>query len=349
MEGPARSRPAATRQRRSPGPASWVTRSHVRLWLAAVAAAILVFTTLYWLIEGWSAWDGLYMTIITLTTVGFREVHELDNAGRAVTMAASLSGAALIFGGVGIMAETLLSEIGSGHRERRRMERTIADLHDHLIVCGYGRVGSTVARQLRETGRSVVVIDILADSIERARHDGYLVVEGDATEDATLRAAGVDRARALVTTTDSDANNVYVVLSSRAINPALYIVGRANTPSAEPKLTQAGADRVVSPYTMAGRRIAELAVRPALVDFIDAALSPNSLTFALEADRVDAGGPFDGRTVGELRDRGIFVLAVVRGPGEYDDHPPADRRLGAGDELILSAPSVTLREFTGED
>lgn len=349
MHGSARSRPTGVRQRRSAQSTSWVTGSHIRLWLAAVAIAIVAFTALYAFIEHWSVWDGLYMTIITLTTVGFREVHDLDDAGRTVTMAASLAGAALIFGGVGIMAETLLSEIGSGRRERRRMNQTISDLRDHYIVCGFGRVGTTVARQLRDTGRPVVVIDILADSIERARHDGHLVVEGDATEDGTLRAAGVDRARALVATTDSDANNVYVVLSSRAINGGLYIVGRANTPSAEPKLTQAGADRAVSPYTMAGRRIAELAVRPALVDFIDAALSPNRPTFSLEARRVEAGGPFDGRTVGDLMGRGIFVLAVVRGPGEYDDHPPADRRLGAGDELILSASSATLRELTGDD
>jgi len=304
---------------------------------------------LYTVVERWPAGDALYMTVITLTTVGFREVHELDGAGRIVTIVASVAGVALVFGGVGIMAETLLSEIGSGRRERRRMQRAISDLRDHYIVCGYGRVGSTVARQLRDTGRSVVVIDILADSVERARRDGYMVVEGDATEDATLRAAGVERARALVTTTDSDADNVYVVLSARAINESLFLVGRANTPSAEPKLQQAGANRVVSPYTMAGRRIAELAVRPALVDFIDAALSPTPLTFALEEDRVDAGGPFDGRTVGDLLERGIFVLAVVRAPGEYDDHPPVDRRLVAGDKLILSASASTLRAFTGDD
>jgi voltage-gated potassium channel len=318
------------------------------MWVAAVLVSIALVTAAYAALEGWPLFDALYMAVITLTTVGFREVHPLDESGRIITMVASAAGVALIFGGVGIMAETLLTDLASGRRERKRMQDRIDRLQGHYVVCGYGRVGSTVTRLLVEAGRTVVVMDINADSIERARAEGHLVVEGDATNDDTLRAAGIERARGLVASIDSDANNVYVVLSARSLSPGLFIVGRANGPAAEAKLLQAGADRIVSPYTMAGRRIAELATRPAVVDFIDAALSPAHLTFTIEHRRVDAGGPLDGRTIGELAEQGVFTLAIVRGKGSYDAHPPAERRLMPDEELILSASAETLHRLVGE-
>lgn len=229
------------------------------------------------------------------------------------------------------------------------MQELIERMNGHYIVCGFGRVGSTVARELKVSGRGVVVVDILPESVERAKTDGYLVVEGDATTEATLLAAGVERAAGLVATIDEDVYNVYVVLSARTLNAGLFIVGRANAPAAEARLKRAGADRVVSPYTMAGHRIAELAVRPAVSDYIDAALSRAHLSFSIEEYRVVSGGPLDGTHVGDLLERGIFTLAVVRGPGEYDAHPPPERRLQAGEELILSGSSDTIRTLVAPD
>ncbi len=324
-----------------------ISRVHVRAWLVAVVAAIITFTILFEAIEGWSFSDALYMTVITLTTVGYGEVRILDENGRVVAMVAAVVGTALLFGGVGIMAEVVLAEIGSGRRERRKMQEQISALSDHYVVCGYGRVGSTVAAELRESGRSVVIVDVLAESVERARDDGYLVVEGDATDEATLLAAGIGQATGLVATIDEDAYNVYVVLSARVLNRQLFIVGRANAPIAEARLKRAGANRIVSPYTMAGHRIAELAIRPAVSDYIDAALSRAHLSFSIEEYRVTDGGPLDGTSVGDLLERGIFTLAIVRGPGEYDANPPADRRLQAGEELILSGPRDALRTLLG--
>jgi len=318
--------------------------SHVRLWLAAVLA-ISVIGTVGYLAMGWPIGDAAYMTGITLTTVGYKEVRELDGLGRAWTVIVAVAGVGIIFGTVGIVAEAVLSEAVSGRREANRMTVAIGGLKDHIILCGYGRVGSTVARELEHVHERFVVVDINPASLASARADGHLVVMGDATTDAVLRQAGVERARGLITTIDSDANNVYVTLSARSLNPKLFVVARANQEGSEAKLAQAGANRVVSPYTRAGRQIAELAIRPGVADFIDFALSHGEPAFSIEAVVVRPHGPLDGQTVGALRDRGIFSLAIVQGDRDYAPNPAADRVLGAGENLIVSGSADTLRDL----
>ena len=316
--------------------------SHVRLWLAAVLVVVAVGTAGY-LLLGWPLGDAAYMTGITLTTVGYKEVRELDGLGRLWTVALAVAGVGIIFGSIGIVAEAVLSETVSGRREARRMRERIDAMRGHLILCGYGRVGTTVARELAHAGERFVVIDINADSLAAATRDGNLVVEGDATRDEVLRAAGVERARGLITTIDSDAHNVYVTLSARGLNESLFVVARANQDGAEGKLLQAGASRVVSPYTRAGRQIAELAIRPRVADFIDSALSHGELAFSLEELEVADGGPLVGRTVGSLRESGIFALAIVRGDRDYEANPPTGRVLLAGENLIVSGTAETLQ------
>jgi voltage-gated potassium channel len=316
---------------------------HVGVWLGAVAAVTAIGTLGYILFFGWSITDSLFMVVITLTTVGYREVHDLTTFPEQLwTMLLAVAGVAIIFGTIGIVAETIINEAASGRREVRRMREAVADLRGHFIVCGYGRVGSTVAHEFEHTGERLVVIDIMSESVERAQREGNLVVEGDATDDATLRAAGVERARGLVTCIDSDANNVYVTLSARSINPKLFIVARANTKGAEAKLLQAGANRVVSPYTNAGRRIAELAVRPHVADYIDAALSHGNLTFSLEDIEVDGDSPLIGVTVAALREQGVVVLAILRGEGDFEPNPPETRALADGERVIASGSSEAL-------
>jgi voltage-gated potassium channel len=309
----------------------------------AVTTVTLAGTLGYAVLFGWPVSDAIYMTVITLTTVGFREVHELVGFPERVwTMLLAVSGVAIIFGSIGIVAETIISEAASGRREAKRMADAVSALRDHYIVCGYGRVGSTVARELLHSGERLVIIDINAASLERASRDGHLVVEGDATDDATLRKAGVVVARGLVTTIDSDANNVYVTLSARAINAKLFIVARANAEGSEAKLTQAGANRVVSPYTMAGRRIAELASRPRVADFIDAALSHGNLSFSLEEVEVDAESPLRGVTVAALRAAGVITLAILQQDGAYEANPPEARALREGESVIASGSTEAL-------
>jgi voltage-gated potassium channel len=318
--------------------------SHVRLWIAVVVLAAAIGSIGY-VALGWPVGDAIYMTGITLTTVGYREVRDLDGFGRAWTMLVAVAGVGIIFGSVGVVAEAVLSDVVSGRGEVRRMARAVADLRGHLILCGYGRVGSTVARELAHAGERFVVVDINPASLTTAERDGYLVVVGDATSDAVLLEAGAAHARGLITAIDSDANNVYVTLSARALNPSLFIVARANETGSDAKLIQAGADRVVSPYSRAGRQIAELAVRPRVADFIDFALSHGELAFSIEEVEIAPDGPLVGQTIATLRDDGIFALAIVRGDHDYEPNPATERVLVAGESLIVSGSAATLRDL----
>jgi voltage-gated potassium channel len=331
------------RLRRATSIVEAIRAPHVRIWLSLLLATLVVGSAGYVLFFGWSVSDAIYMTVITLTTVGFREVRDItEPAPQVWTMLLAVAGIGIIFGSVGIVAETVLVEATSGRREQQRIANAVAALRDHIIVCGYGRVGSTVARELAHTDQPLVVIDNLAIAVTHAADDGHLVVRGDATEDATLAQAGIRYARALVTALDSDANNLYVTLSARAINPGLFIVARANAEGSEVKLEHAGANQVVSPYVMAGRRISELAIRPQVAAFIDAALSHGNLRFSLQEVSVTAGGPVAQRRVRDLAADGIVVLAVVRANGDYDPHPAADRELLAGETLIVSGATEAL-------
>ena len=320
-------------------------RRHVAIWGGAVVGAIVVGTLGYVVLLGWQPMDAWYMTMITLTTVGFREVEPLDTIGQVWTSLLAVAGVAIIFGTVGIAAEFIVEEVTSGQREVRRMQEAIDALRGHFVLCGYGRVGATVARELEDAGESVVVVDLIQESLQNARDDGHIVVLGDATTDAILRQAGVERARGLVTAIDTDALNVYVILSARQLNPGLTIIGRANTLEAEEKLLRAGADRIVSPYTRAGHRMAELAVRPGVVDYLDAALDHREPAFGLESVPVVASGGLEGRLVGEVRADGIVVLAVAHADGahaRYESNPPDDRRLVAGESVIASGDATAL-------
>jgi voltage-gated potassium channel len=338
---------AALAGARLPAPTT-ITATHVRIWLAVVVGAIVVGTGGYLIIEpGWRPIDALYATVVTLTSVGFGATQPIDDPGRIWTIVLSLAGVGLIFGSVGIVAEYLVVEATSGRREAMRVANAVSRLSGHYILCGFGRVGQTVARELVHAGRKVVVIDILPESLARARREGFLEVEGDATEEATLRTAGIERARGLITTIDSDAHNVYVILAARALHPDLFVVARANTADSESRLMQAGASRVVSPYTMAGHRLAELATRPRVVDFIDAALSHGELAFSMEEVEVVPGDGLDGATVASLRETGVFVLAIVAGEKSYEANPPAGRVLRAGETLVVSGSVPRLHQLRG--
>ena len=315
-------------------------------WLLTVVGLALIGALGYVVIEGWSLGDGLYMAVTTMTTVGFREVHELDWPGRIWTMLLALSSIGIIFGTVGVVAENMITDVTSGRRKARRMQRKIAQLQDHFIVCGFGRVGSMVAQELLADGHQVVVIDVRPDSLQRAEDAGYLVVHGDGATDEVLRQAGVEWARGLVSAIDSDAENVYVTIAARTMNRRLFIVGRAGSKNVIAKLLQAGADRAVSPYTMAGQQIVNLALKPGVIEFIDAALTRGRLSIGMEEVAAQPGGRLVGRTIGELRRDGILTLAVLHAPGEFEARPPDERIVASGEHLIVSGATEVLDELT---
>ncbi len=336
---------------RAPGLVPWWRTRHAPVrnmlaWVVTVLMVGVIGALGYIVLEHWSVLDAVYMSVSTLTTLGIKEVHPLDTKGKLWTMLLSLVAVGIVFGTVGVVAENIMAQVATGDREKRRMQKAVEQLRGHFIVCGFGRVGSLVARELREEGLRVVVIDIRDDSLQRAADQGFPVVEGNGTTDEVLMAAGVTRARGLVTCIDSDPDNVYVTLSARASNPDLFIVGRASSRQVMSKLQQAGADYAVSPYVMAGHRIAGLAVRPAVVNYFDAAMNRVDMGFAVVERPVNEGSPLLTQTVRDLRTRGLFVLAIHHEDGSYEPNPTDDRRFSLGENLILSGANEALEEFT---
>lgn len=286
---------------------------------------------------GWG--DSLYMTVITISTVGFEEVVSLTPPAELFTIV-------LIVAGVGSASYSALSAVEvvvEGHLrhelERRRMDRKIRRLQGHVIVCGYGRVGRHVALSMaQERGTPFVVVDSHEPHTDLMRDDGCLFVLGDATAEHVLEEAGLSRARALVACVNSDADNVLIVLTSKGLRPALTVVARAKADENEPKLRRAGADRVISPTTIGGRRIAQILTRPVVADFLDG-LGAGGIEYTLDEVPVREGSQLAGATLegAALRERyRCTVLAVHHAEGGWlDTHPEPDSLLQAGDVLVV--------------
>jgi voltage-gated potassium channel len=291
----------------------------------------------YRLIEGWSWIDSFYMAIITVTTVGFGEVYPMTTSGRLFTSVLILLGVSGITYSFSALTNYLIAGELRGVLEARRMKRHIATLKDHTIVCGFGRVGYQVCAELKRGGRPLVVVDANEPSIERARAEGHPVIVGDAGNDQVLHEAGIERAHGLVAAVDSDAANLLVVLSARSLNPNLYIVARANLEQSDTKLLQAGADRVISPYSLGGRRMAQMLIRADVVDFLDVVMHDETLELLLENITVDSGCELDQCPIGESRIRsrtGVNILGLKRKVGGVVISPESSTVLRAGDVLI---------------
>ncbi|HET7292305.1 MAG TPA: potassium channel protein [Vicinamibacteria bacterium] len=309
--------------------------------LALILSVPLVLVALgtagYHVVEGWSAFDALYMTVITLTTVGFLEVHPLSPAGRTFTMLLALGGIftllyAAMEGIRTVVSGELRSVLG-----RQRMDRTLAEIRDHFVVCGYGRMGSLVCREFSALGLPFVVIDRDPQLLRDFRLPHGLVLVGDATSDDVLRKAGVARARALVTAAASDADNLFITMSARFLNDKLLIVSRAEEEDTERKLLRAGANRVVSPYVIGGQRVAQAVLRPAVMDFIELATRSQHLELQIEETAVAVGSGLAGATIrdSQLRqDLGIIVVAIKKPDGRMVFNPAPELTMAAGDVLI---------------
>ena len=285
---------------------------------------VLGGTVGYATIEGWSIGDSLYMTVITVTTVGYGEVQKLSDSGRVFTIGLLLMSIAI----AGFSVSTLLSFVFEGQivqvMRGRRMQRSISNLSDHYIICGYGVVGKEVALELKHAGVPFVVIEQDPESSELGKDESTLFVEGDAEEEDILAEAGIERARGLVAALRQDEVNVFVVLTARQMQPNLMIVARAAEEKTEAKLLRAGADRVISPYQIAGRRIASVIIRPTVMNFLDVVVEGGDVTMRLEEVSVGAGSDMVGKA---LRDSGIGQRtgAIIIGIHGHDGHARGDR------------------------
>ena len=307
------------------------------LWAGVILVLIVTIGVVgYRLIEGWSLFDALYMTIITIATVGYGEVHPLSPGGRVFTIFLILGGIGGAFYALfGIAAYVVEGQFGVT-LGRRRMKTRIANLKDHFIVCGYGKVGGETASTFDDEGVPFVIIDNRPDCLARAERSGYIYLQGDATKDEVLKEAGIERAQGLVAAVGSDADNTYITLSARGLQPTLFITARASDSETENKLKRAGADRVVSPSTIGGRRLAMLALRPAVVDFLDIVASPRWPEIEMASIAVGEQTSLSGQTVKDIRQCSkAMVIAIKKKSGQILLNPPEEEKIAAGDSLFI--------------
>lgn len=309
--------------------------THGRRLAGAVAALVVVLAagTVGYLLLGFTLLDALYQTVTTVATVGFREVQPFGAAEQVFTMVLILVGVGAVLYAFSVLVETILEGRLNELLGRRRMEQTIASMHGHVIICGWGRVGRSIGVELAEAGRPLVVIDPDAEALDGAVH----AVVGDATEDDILRRAGIDRASALVAAADSDAANSFITLSARALNPSLFIVARTRSSDSDDKLSRAGADRVVNPQSIGGARMAAFVLRPHVAAFLDVVMHERTLEFRLEEVPILASSAFVGRSLREasIRDHtGALVLALRDDRGNFLTNPDPDTALEAGQVVI---------------
>jgi voltage-gated potassium channel len=277
------------------------------------------------------------MTVITLTTIGFREVEPLSDAGMIFTMILAVMGVGVIFYTlVSIFQFLLEGELGT-LLGVRRMQGQIERIKDHYILCGFGRVGEEIARELASRGLPFVVIETTPVSVERAAKHNYLLIEGDATNDEMLRRAGIDRARCLLAASDSDSGNTFITLTAKALNPDIFVVSRASRPESQPRMTRAGADRVFSPYVIAGRHMAISALQPVVVEFIDTLATGEIGESVLAEIEVSEESGFTGHTIEEILQncKTVVVLGIHNKRGEINVGPSLTSLAELGDRIIV--------------
>jgi voltage-gated potassium channel len=314
---------------------------------AALLLVIVVGTAGFHYIEGWPWFDGFYMVITTLTTIGYQETHPLSHAGRVFNVMIIFGGVSLVFLVIGSLTQALLEFELQNFFGRRRMERDIGRLADHYIICGAGRVGRSAARELARRPVPFVILESNEAKAQRYAGEDWLLLVGDATQEQTLRDARIEHARGLVAATTTDATNLYIVLTARGLNPRLRIIARASEEKAEKHLLTAGADSVVSPYIFAGQRIAQSFLRPHVVSFLDAATTHLGMDLEIGEVAIIPRSPFAGKTIESSRirqERGVIVLAIKREEG-MRFNPAPDDRIESGDFLIAMGEPQQLREL----
>lgn len=313
-----------------------------------LTAVITGGTLGYIVIEGWNAWDAFYMTVTTVATVGYREVNPLSRAGQVFTVF-------LVFGGVGTALYTFSSITGliveggwRQHLGQRRYARMIEQLTDHFIVCGYGRIGSIIAEEFRSQKVPFVIVDNQPDRVQLAIERGFPTIEADASREEALKQAGIERARGLVAAVGTDAENVYAILTARVLRHDLFVVGRAESEDSVVILQRAGADRVISPYRIGAMQMAQTALRPAVVDFVEFATSSGNVELVMEQVKIHPGSSLAGGSLvnSNLRQRfKVVVVGIKRSDGAMEFNPAPESIMQAGDDLVVLGSGSSLKEL----
>lgn len=327
-----------------------------RLYRRLATLAILLAVTLtagtlgFVLIANYSPFDAFYMTVITIATVGYFEVHALSTAGRVFNIFLILFGVSIMFYAVGVVTQTALETSFSDLFQKRRAKKMIDSLKDHFILCGFGRVGRGAAAELQRTGVPFLVMDRNEERVERAIKAGMLAVHADSTRDEMLIEAGVKRARGLVAALSSDADNLFLILSAKGLNPHLAVSARVAEEASEAKMRRAGADAVFMPYAITGYRLAQSILRPHVYEFLDITASTSNLGLEIGIEQVliSDGSSMATRSLRDLqlrRDLGVIVLAIRRANGQMEFNPAADAVVDQGDHLIVMGKNEDVRKL----
>jgi len=298
-------------------------------------------------IEHYPAFDAFYMTLTNVTTVGYAEIRGLSHAGRVFNSFLIFFGVTTIFLAVGAMTQTLIELELNQFFGKRRVRSMIDKLEGHIILCGFGRVGRGAAEELRKAGASFVVIDNNDERVERAIKAGMLAVQADASRDETLRDVGIARAKGLIATLASDADNLFVILSAKTLNPNLQLSARIAEESSERKMRRAGADFVFAPYNSTGHRMAQALLKPHVLQFLDFT-TQKGVDMEIEQVAVTAHSRYAGRTLAEIdvrRDEGVVILAIRKANGEMVANPASDMSMSAGDFLIAMGEAKNLQKL----
>jgi voltage-gated potassium channel len=324
----------------------------LRNWLIILSSGVLLIITsgtlgFIW-IEHYSPFDAFYMTLITITTVGYEELHPLSFYGRIFNSFLIVFGVTMLLLAVGGMTQVIIELELTQYFGKRRTRKMIQKLQDHIIVCGFGRVGRGAAHELRRAGVPFLIVDKSEDRVEWAIRDGMLGVLADATDDETLRQAGVMRAKGLIATLQSDADNLFVILSAKALKPGLQVSARVASEQSEKKMRLAGADHVFAPYDMTGNRMAQVMLKPHVFQFIDFTTKNMGLDVGIEQFSVSSASEFASKSLAESKirsDLGVIVLAIRKSDGQMQFNPPAEAEIQSGDYLIVMGEAANLRKL----
>jgi len=321
-----------------------------RLILAFISfvALILIGTSGYHWLEGMGLVDSLYMTVITISTVGFGEVRQLSSFGRIFTIGLIVGGGGIAAFSLSVTAEFFMSGEWRRLLENRRRTRMLSNLINHVIVCGFGRVGRRVCNELSQEEVQFIVVDTNPERVEHAWELGYVAVVGNAANDQMLKEAGIEKARALMAAVSSDAENVFIILTARSLNANLQIIARANYEDSEPKMIRAGANRTIVPYTISGKRMVTMLMRPNVADFLDEVAHVGGMELLLEQIHILPDSPLASKTLAEMDVRkkmGVTVLACRHTDGKIESHPGPETMIEPDGILLVLGTRDQLRDM----